>query len=142
MFVPVHEPEPSQWSFWVHALESLQLVDDGKFVYTHPVEVLQLSDVHALLSLHVTVPPPTQLPEPLQWSELVHAFESSHPVDDDKFVCMQTHVLKLYMHESEVHALLSLHHVETLHVPAPSHVPVPEQLPFVVLHAVPEATLL
>jgi hypothetical protein len=118
--VPAHPPELVHTSPLVHALESLQAVPVSG-VYTQPVDVLHVSPVHPLLSLHVMVVP-TQFPELLHVSPLVHALESLHAVP---VRAVNTHPVDT-LHESLVHTLLSL---QVIAVPA--HVPPEHTSPLV-----------
>jgi hypothetical protein len=64
-------------SVCVHAFPSSQ--DAVLFVYTHPVDGLQLSVVQALLSSQTTAAPAWQMPPP-QVSPVVQAFPSSQAI--------------------------------------------------------------
>jgi hypothetical protein len=72
---------PLQWSPVVQASPSLQ-VFELETVKTQPVAGAQVSFVHGLLSLHVGAGPPVQVPEPLQWSDVVQALPSVQPAVD------------------------------------------------------------
>ena len=70
---PPTQAPPLHASLVVHALPSLQ--GAVLLTKTHPVEVLQPSLVHSLLSLQTSAGPPTQAP-PLHVSLVVHALPS------------------------------------------------------------------
>jgi len=97
---PAHDPA-AQVSFVVQAFPSLHAV--VLFVKTQPVDGLQVSVVHTLLSLHTLAPSGWQLPPP-QVSPVVQASPSLHGAV--LFVNTQpVDVLQV----SVVHTLLSLH---------------------------------
>jgi len=116
-----------QVSVWVQALLSEQLAPDAG-AYTHaPVWVLQLSVVHGLLSLQVTLPVATHAP-PWHLSPVVQALPSVH-CPPASAVLAQFHRLLIWTQVSAVQTLLSLQSVlavATVHwqmLPEPTHWP-------------------
>jgi hypothetical protein len=81
--VPMHVPAPLQWSLVVQTLLSLHCTEVLAGGCVHPVDVLQSSMVHTLLSSQESGAPGTQVPAPLHWSPFVHALESVHAVPLD-----------------------------------------------------------
>jgi hypothetical protein len=73
--VPAWQVPPPQTSPVVQAFPSLH--GSVLFVWTHPVDGLQVSVVHGLLSLHAVAVPGWHVP-PEQESPVVQAFPSSH----------------------------------------------------------------
>ncbi len=96
---PLAQEPAAHVSPCVHALPSLQ--GAVLLALTQPVAMLQLSEVHRLLSLQSMVAPEWQLP-PAQTSPLVQALLSSQAMV--KLLCTQP---ALVSHESVVHGLLS-----------------------------------
>jgi len=107
----------------VQALPSLQAT--VLFVNTQPVDVLQVSVVHTLLSLHTVAPPGWQVPPP-QVSPVVQALPSLHGAA----LFVNTQPVEV-LQESFVHPLPSLHTVAPpgWQLPPPQVSPVVQALP-------------
>ncbi len=102
MAEPMHAPL-EHVSPLVQAELSLHAVPGGACVKVQPTPAVQASRVHVLLSLHVSVPVPRQLP-PLQVSPVVQGSWSLH----EAVLFVATHAPVAATQESVVHTLLSL----------------------------------